>query len=213
MSDVTIRKLLNHFFPDPHIPLEHASPYTLLIAVLLSAQATDLSVNKVTPALFKKASTPQGMVALKDEEIQEIIRPVGLSKRKTQAILALSHLLIERHDGKVPQTFEELEALPGVGHKTASVVMNQAFGFPAFPVDTHIFRCAHRWGLSKGKTVEAVEKDLKNIFKEEEWGRIHLQMILYARRYCPARGHQIQACPICAALHKSHSPESENSFS
>lgn len=202
MKTETVRNLLNHYFPDPQIPLAHSSPYTLLIAVLLSAQATDVSVNKVTPALFERASTPEEMITLRYEEIQEIIRPVGLSQRKSKAIFDLSRLLLEKHRGEVPQTFEELEALPGVGHKTASVVMIQAFHHPAFPVDTHIFRCAHRWGLSKGKTVEAVERDLKKIFKQEEWGKVHLQMILYARAYCPARAHQIENCPICLALNE-----------
>lgn len=195
-----IRRLLNQYFPDPQIPLRHKDPYTLLIAVLLSAQSTDATVNRITPLLFAKASTPEQMAALTLEQIQEIIKPAGLSPTKSKAIKMLSRQLIEKHQGKVPCTFEELEALPGVGHKTASVVMVQAFHIPAFPVDTHIFRCAHRWGLSKGKTVEAVEKDLKKIFNQDEWGRIHLQIILYARKYCPARAHMIENCPICDIL-------------
>lgn len=195
-----IRRLLNQYFPDPQIPLRHKDPYTLLIAVLLSAQSTDATVNRITPLLFAKASTPEQMAVLTLEQIQEIIKPAGLSPTKSKAIKMLSRQLIEKHQGKVPCTFEELEALPGVGHKTASVVMVQAFHIPAFPVDTHIFRCAHRWGLSKGKTVEAVEKDLKKIFNQDEWGRIHLQIILYARKYCPARAHMIENCPICDIL-------------
>ncbi|MCC5832741.1 MAG: endonuclease III [Chlamydiales bacterium] len=195
-----VRRLLNHYFPDPEIPLHHRDPFTLLIAVLLSAQSTDAMVNRVTPLLFAQASTPEEMAALSLEMILEIIKPVGLSPTKAKAIKALSQQLLEKHQGKVPRTFEELEALPGVGHKTASVVMVQAFHLPAFPVDTHIYRCAHRWGLSKGKSVEAVEKDLKKIFHEDEWGRVHLQIILYARKYCPARGHIIEKCPICSAL-------------
>lgn len=196
----TVRHLLNQYFPNPEIPLRHCDPYTLLIAVLLSAQSTDAMVNRVTPDLFAKASTPEKMAGLAVEEIQEIIKPVGLSPTKARAIKKLSWQLMETHGGKVPCTFEELEGLAGVGHKTASVVMVQAFHLPAFPVDTHIYRCAHRWGLSKGKTVEAVEKDLKKNFNREEWGRIHLQIILYARKFCPARGHKIEKCPICSAL-------------
>ncbi len=202
MSAATVRELLNTYFPDPGIPLQHKSPYTLLIAVLLSAQSTDAMVNRVTPELFEKASTPEQMVKLTVEEIQKIIKPVGLSPTKSRAIWELSRLLLERHKGEVPDTLQELEALPGVGHKTASVVLVQAFHKPAFPVDTHIYRCAHRWGLSKGKNVVEVEKDLKDIFDESEWGRVHLQIILYARKYCPARGHKVEECPICHTLHQ-----------
>ncbi len=200
MTVDVVRRILNEYFPDPAIPLQHESPYTLLIAVLLSAQSTDAMVNRITPELFAKASTPEEMVKLTVVLIQKIIRPIGLSPKKARAIHTLSQLLIERHEGQVPETFEELEALPGVGHKTASVVMVQAFNLPAFPVDTHIYRCAHRWGLSEGKSVEAVEKDLKRLFDKSEWGRAHLQIILYARKYCPARGHEVEACPICSAL-------------
>jgi len=200
MSVATVRRLLNKYVPNPHIPLRHRSSYTLLIAVLLSARATDAMVNQVTPELFERASTPEQMVKLTVAEIQKIIKPIGLSPQKARAIKKLSELLIEKHKGKVPKTLKELEALPGVGHKTASVVMVQAFDLPAFPVDTHIFRCARRWGLSKGKSVTVVEKDLKEIFKEKEWGRLHLQIILYARKYCPARGHKVEDCPICSAL-------------
>lgn len=195
-----IRRLLNKYVPRPHIPLRHNSPYTLLIAVLLSARSTDAMVNRVTPELFELASTPEEMRHLNVAQIQQIIKPVGLSPQKARAIKELSRLLVEKHGGEVPRTFSELEALPGVGHKTASVVMVQAFGLPAFPVDTHIFRCARRWGLSKGKTVTAVERDLKKKFKKEEWGRIHLQIIHYARTYCPARGHKVKECPICSTL-------------
>lgn len=200
MTAAIVRKLLNQYVPNPDIPLKHQSPYTLLIAVLLSARSTDAMVNRVTPELFAKASTPEQMVELTVQQIQKIIKPIGLSPQKARAIKALSHILIEKYGGQVPQTLKELEALPGVGHKTASVVSVQAFHLPAFPVDTHIFRCAHRWGLSKGKTVRTVEEDLKKIFHESEWGRIHLQIILYARRYCPARGHIIEECPICSAI-------------
>ncbi len=200
MSAATVRRLLNKYIPRPTIPLRHTSHYTLLIAVLLSARSTDAMVNRVTPELFELASTPEEMVKLTVAQIQKIIKPVGLSPQKARAIKELSRLLLEHHNGKVPRTFKELEALPGVGHKTASVVLVQAFDIPAFPVDTHIFRCARRWGLSKGKSVTAVERDLKEIFKEEEWGRLHLQIIHYARKYCPARTHKVADCPICRSL-------------
>jgi len=195
-----IQKLLNHYFPDPPIPLHFRNSYTLLIAVLLSARSTDAMVNKVTPKLFAHAETAEEMIKLDEEEIRKIIRPCGLSPQKARAILGLSQILVEKFNGEVPQTFEELESLPGVGHKTASVVLAQAFKIPAFPVDTHIFRCARRWGLSKGKSVTQVEKDLRKIFPKEEWIRIHLQIIYYARRFCPARCHHIKTCPICLAL-------------
>lgn len=195
-----IQKTLTSLFPHPQVPLIHTSHYTLLIAVLLSAQCTDERVNKITPKLFAKARTPQGMVKLSIEEIEEIIRPCGLSKTKAKAIWNLSKKLIENFKGKVPQTFEELESLPGVGHKTASVVMTQAFYKPAFPVDTHIHRCAKRWGLSKGKTVVQTEKDLKALFPKEMWHDLHLQIIYFARQYCPARGHHKEHCPICNRL-------------
>lgn len=195
-----IQKLLNHYFPEPQIPLRHHDHYTLLIAVVLSARSTDAMVNRITPALFSKASTSQQMAELTVEEIRAIIKPCGLSPQKAKALKALSEQLIEKYKGEVPHTFEELESLPGVGHKTASVVMSQAFNIPAFPVDTHIFRCARRWGLSSGKTVTAVEKDLKLCFARQEWIRLHLQMIYYARAFCPARSHHIDDCPICHAL-------------
>jgi endonuclease III len=195
-----IKEMLDTFYPDPPIPLKHRDPYTLLIAVLLSAQCTDARVNKITPILFKKADTPKAMFRLKPSEIEEIIRPCGLSGRKSQAIWSLSQILEEKHGGEVPNTFEELEALPGVGHKTASVIMAQSFGVPAFPVDTHIHRLAKRWGLSSGKTVVQTEKDLKKLFNKEDWIKLHLQMIYFAREYCPALRHKQEQCPICSRV-------------
>ncbi len=192
-----IRNILQKLYPEPAIPLEHIDPYTLLIAVLLSAQCTDARVNKITPLLFKKAQTPQEMIQLKISEIEEIIRPCGLAPRKAKGIWELSKIIIDKYDGKVPDTFQGLEALPCVGHKTASVVMAQAFKQPAFPIDTHIHRCAHRWGLSSGKTVEQTEKDLKKLFKKTDWNKLHLQIIYFAREYCPARCHDVTHCPIC----------------
>ncbi|HEY5235242.1 MAG TPA: endonuclease III [Rhabdochlamydiaceae bacterium] len=196
-----IQKILQDHFPRPAIPLSHTDPYTLLIAVVLSARNTDAKVNQITPHLFKLASTPQEMVRLTIPEIQKIIKPCGLSPTKAKNIWHLSKILIEKYKGKVPKSFEELEELPGVGHKTASVVMAQAFHVPAFPVDTHIYRCARRWGLSNGKTVEKVEEDLKKLFSRKDWIKIHLQIIYFARKYCPARGKHID-CPICKSLIK-----------
>lgn len=193
-----IVKILDELYPNPPIPLDHSSDYTLLVAVLLSAQCTDVRVNQVTPFLFAKADTPEKMITLSVDEIREIIRPCGLSPRKSKAIYDLSHILIDQHNGQVPNTFEELEALPGVGHKTASVVMIQAFGMPAFPVDTHIHRLGYRWGLSTGKNVEKTEADLKRIFPKDKWIKLHLQIIYFGREYCPARGHDPEACPICS---------------
>ncbi|MCB9070196.1 MAG: endonuclease III [Calditrichae bacterium] len=193
-----IAEILNRLYPNPPIPLKHEDAYTLLIAVLLSAQCTDERVNKVTPMLFDRAKTPAKMVTLAVADIQEIIRPCGLSPRKSKAIYELSQILLDKFDGEVPATFEDLEALPGVGHKTASVVMTQAFGVPSFPVDTHIHRLAYRWGLSSGKNVEQTEKDLKAIFSPESWAKLHLQIIYFGREYCPARGHNPQECPICS---------------
>jgi endonuclease III len=195
-----VKRLLNEYFPEPKIPLNHQDPYTLLIAVVLSARSTDAMVNRVTPALFAKASSPEQMVRLTVDEIRTFIKPCGLSPQKAKAIKELSKQLIEKHDSQVPHTFEELEDLPGVGHKTASVVMAQAFNIPAFPVDTHIFRCARRWKLSSGTSPTAVERDLKALFSKEDWIRLHLQIIYYARAYCPARGHSLSTCPICSAL-------------
>ena len=192
-----IAKKLEELYPVTPIPLEHRDPYTLLVAVLLSAQCTDERVNKVTPHLFDLAATPHEMVEQEVEDIKAIIRPCGLSPRKSKAIYDLSQILIEKHGGEVPQNFEDLEALPGVGHKTASVVMSQAFGFPAFPVDTHIHRLAYRWTLSTGKNVEKTEADLKRLFPKESWNKLHLQIIFFGREYCPARGHDPRVCPIC----------------
>jgi endonuclease-3 len=192
--------LLDRLYPDPAIPLRHENPFTLCIAVLLSAHTTDRAVNKVTPELFRRASTPQAMVRLTPAQIEAIIRPVGLAPTKSRNIWNLSRLLLEQHGGKLPETLEELEALPGVGHKTASVVLVQAFGRPAFPVDTHIHRLAQRWGLSNGKNVVQTEKDLKRLFPEEEWGRRHLQFIYCGREHCPARGHDPARCAACSTL-------------
>ena len=184
-------KKLENLFPEVPIPLNHKDPYTLLIAVLLSAQCTDERVNQITPNLFKKADNPYDMINLSIEEIKEIIRPCGLSPMKSKGIYGLSKIIIEKHNGLVPKTFEDLEDLPGVGHKTASVVMSQAFGFPAFPVDTHIHRLMYRWGLSNGSNVKQTEKDAKRIFPQENWNKLHLQIIFYARQYSPARGWDI----------------------
>lgn len=197
---LAIAKILNEYYPNPPIPLKHTSDYTLLIAVLLSARCTDARVNQITPTLFAKASTPEQMIKLSIPEIQQIIRPCGLSPRKANDIWTLSQILIEKYGGAVPQSFAELEQLPGVGHKTASVVMCQAFGVPAFPIDTHIFRCARRWGLSTGKTPEKVERDLKKLFPISSWIKLHLQIIYFAREFCPARGHNAAECPICSLI-------------
>ena len=183
---------LEELYPETPVPLNHEDAYTLLIAVLLSAQCTDERVNRITPLLFKEAKTPEVMVHLSTDEIREIIKPCGLSPTKSKAIWNLSNILIEKYDGEVPQTFEELEALPGVGHKTASVVMSQAFDVPAFPVDTHIHRLMYRWGLSSGKNVEQTEKDAKRLFPKELWNKLHLQIIFYAREYSPARGLDLE---------------------
>ena len=179
---------LNKLYPTIPIPLEHKDPYTLLIAVLMSAQSTDVRVNQITPLLFEKADNPYDMVKLSVEEIRDIIRPVGLSPMKSKGIHGLSRILIEKHNGKVPQTYEELEALPAVGHKTAAVVLSQAFGIPAFPVDTHIHRLMYRWNLSNGRNVVQTEKDAKRLFPKELWNDLHLQIIWYGREYSPARG-------------------------
>lgn len=195
-----IGTILDALFPDPAIPLEHHDAFTLLIAVLLSAQCTDARVNTVTPALFEMANTAHKMAQCKIEDIEQIIRPCGLAPTKAKAISKLSQMLVERYGGEVPQSFEQLEELPGVGHKTASVVMAQAFHIPAFPVDTHIHRCALRWGLSSGKSVEQTELALKQLFPKKDWIRRHLQIIYFARRYCPARQHDPNRCPICSWL-------------
>ena len=193
-----ISAILDELFPAVDIPLEHEDPFTLLVAVVLSAQTTDKLVNAVTPALFARAPTPKRMAALPVEEIQALIRRIGLAQGKAKNLKRLSQLLEENHGGRVPRTLEELEALPGVGHKTASVVLNQAFGLPAFPVDTHIHRLAARWGLSSGKNVETTERYLKRVFPEESWGKVHLQIIYFGRQYCPALYHDLEACPICS---------------
>lgn len=193
-----ILHILDTLFPNPEIPLAHTSPYTLLIAVLLSAQCTDARVNQVTPLLFAKAATPDAMLFLSIPEIAAIIRPCGLSNVKAKAIWNLSKILLEKHNGKVPASFASLEELPGVGHKTASVVMSQAFHKSAFPVDTHIHRCAKRWGLSSGKNVVETEKDLKRLIPKPLWNKVHLQIIYFARTYCPAKGHDPNRCPICS---------------
>lgn len=193
-----IAAILEGLYPETPIPLEHQDPYTLLVAVVLSAQCTDVRVNQVTPYLFAEADNPQDMAEMDVQDIETIIRPCGLAPRKAIAIRDLSRILVDQHRGDVPQSFEALEALPGVGHKTASVVMSQAFGVPAFPVDTHIHRLAWRWGLSNGKNVEQTEKDLKALFPKEKWNTLHLQIIYFGREHCPARGHNPNVCPICS---------------
>jgi len=195
-----IRDYLDNKYPESPIPLDHKDPYTLLVAVLLSAQCTDVRVNKITPALFKLADNPFDMAKKKVERIQTIIRPCGLSPRKSQAISGLSNILVNQYDGIVPQDIEALETLPGVGHKTASVVMSQAFGVPAFPVDTHIHRLAQRWKLTSGKNVVQTERDLKRLFPESSWNRLHLQIIFYGREYCSAHGCDGTKCPLCRKL-------------
>ena len=186
-----VMKELEKLYPETPVPLDHYSAYTLLIAVLLSAQCTDERVNKITPALFAKADMPEDMIQLSVDEIREIIKPCGLSPRKSRAIYDLSHILINEHDGQVPADFEALERLPGVGHKTASVVMAQAFGVPAFPVDTHIHRLMYRWGLTNGKNVEQTEKDAKKLFPKSAWNKLHLQIIFYGRSHSPARSPKL----------------------
>ena len=197
VNALEIANILDKLYPETPIPLNHKDNYTLLIAVLLSAQCTDERVNKITPILFAKADNPFDMVKLSVEEIKTIIRPCGLSPRKSKAIHKLSKIIIEKHQGIVPNSFEYLEELPGVGHKTASVVMAQAFGIPAFPVDTHIHRLAYRWKLTNGKNVDQTEKDLKRLYPKELWNKLHLQIIFFGREYCPARSHKPETCPIC----------------
>ncbi|MEA2568964.1 MAG: endonuclease [Acidobacteriota bacterium] len=197
-----IGEILDRLYPEPPIPLVHRDPFTLLVAVVLSAQTTDAQVNKVTPALFAKASTPEQMAKLTPEQILSAIRSCGLAPSKAKNVQRLAQMLVEEHGGKVPRDLEALEKLPGVGHKTASVVMSQAFGVPAFPVDTHIHRLAERWRLSNGKSVEQTERDLKKLYPPEEWGRRHLQFIYFGREYCPARGHDPAICPICSLYGK-----------
>lgn len=189
---------LEELYPETPVPLDHTDAYTLLIAVLLSAQCTDERVNLITPHLFAKANNPYDMIKMSVEEIKAIIRPCGLSPMKSKGIHGLSHILIDKHSGQVPDNFPDLEELPAVGHKTASVVMSQAFGVPAFPVDTHIHRLAVRWGLSQGKSVDQVEKDCKRLFPRELWNKLHLQIIFFGREFCPARGHDPIECPLCS---------------
>jgi endonuclease-3 len=193
-----IQNQLDELYPELIAPLRYDDPYTLLIAVLLSAQCTDARVNQVTPKLFARASTPQQMTKLSVSQIREIIKPCGLSPQKARAIAELSQVLVDDYAGRVPESFEELEALRGVGHKTAGVVMVQAFGHPAFPVDTHVHRLSGRWGLSRAANVVQTERDLKALFAADTWGRVHLQMIYFGREHCPARGHDLANCPICS---------------
>jgi len=198
-ADFVARRLAE-LYPETPVPLDHRDPYTLLVAVLLSAQCTDKRVNQVTPHLWAVADNPRAMAQVPVERIQAIVRPCGLSPQKAKAISGLSNLLLERHGGEVPRTFEELEALPGVGHKTASVVMAQAFGVPAFPVDTHIHRLAQRWKLSGGRNVEQTERDLKQLFPRDQWNALHLRIIFYGREHCTARGCDGTVCEICRTL-------------
>ena len=193
-----IQAFLDELYPAPAIPLRHENPFTLLVAVILSAQCTDARVNATTPELFELASTPEAMARASLAQIRAIIRPCGLAPSKAKAIKESARLIVERHAGAVPRTFEELEALPGVGHKTAGVVLSQAFGLPAFPVDTHIHRLAARWGLSRGESVQQTERDLKALFPPESWGKLHKQIIYFGREHCPARGHDLAGCPICS---------------
>ena len=196
-----IQRRLDALYPDPPIPLEHRDPYTLLVAVLLSAQCTDKRVNQVTPGLFRLADTPEQMARVPVARIEQAIRTCGLAPRKARAISELSRILVEQHGGNVPRSFEALEALPGVGHKTASVVMCQAFGEPAFPVDTHIHRLAQRWGLTRGRNVRQTETDLKKLFPPDRWNRLHLQIIYYGREHCTARGCDGTRCDLCRTLY------------
>jgi endonuclease III len=198
-----VAKRLAKLYPQTPIPLDHTDPFTLLVAVVLSAQCTDKKVNEVTPSLFRLASTPQQMAELKVEQVYQLIRQLGLAPQKSKALVGLSKMIVEKHQGQVPRTFEGLEELPGVGHKTASVVMAQSFGVPAFPVDTHIHRLAKRWKLSVGKSVEQVEKDLKKVFPEKDWNKLHLRIIFYGREHCTARGCDGKTCPICLELRKN----------
>ena len=206
-----IAKQLDAFYPETPVPLDHGDPYTLLVAVLLSAQCTDIRVNEVTPKLWAHGTTPAEIAALPLPTIRRIVTPCGLGPQKSKAIKTLSKTLVDDYASQVPQSFEALEALPGVGHKTASVVMSQAFGVPAFPVDTHIHRLAARWGLSSGRNVVQTERDLKKLFPESAWNRLHLQIIFFGREHCPARGHDLAQCPICswAATKKRMAEESK----
>ena len=210
-----VQQILDTLYPEPPVPLEHRDPFTLLVAVLLSAQSTDKKVNEVTPALFAEAPDPAALAALGEDRIRYLIRQIGLTNTKAKNLAALGRRLRDEHGGRVPADLAALEALPGVGHKTASVVMAQAFGVPAFPVDTHIHRLAARWGLSKGTTVERTEKDLKALFPRERWNTLHLQIIYFGREHCPARYHDLSSCPICswAATKKRIAEEAKASAS
>jgi len=205
-----IQRVLDELVPEVPIPLAHRDPFTLLVAVVLSAQTTDKKVNEVTPELFRRAPTPAALARLPVREVYELIRQVGLAPAKSKALVGLARQLVDAHGGAVPRTFEELEELPGVGHKTASVVLSQAFGVPTFPVDTHIHRLAERWGLSSGRSVVQTERDLKRLFPPEAWGKLHLQLIYFGRGYCPARGHDPTRCPICSfATPRARRPRAE----
>jgi endonuclease-3 len=193
-----IGEILDRLYPQPPIPLGHRDPFTLLVAVVLSAQTTDAQVNRVTPALFRRASTPAALARMPEHEILKLIRSCGLAPSKARRLKQMAQAIVEQYDGAIPRDIDELEKLPGVGHKSASVVMTQAFDEAAFPVDTHIHRLAARWGLSNGKNVVKTESDLKKLFPREEWGKRHLQMIYFGREYCPARNHDMGACPICS---------------
>lgn len=195
-----IPTILDHLFPDPPIPLNHTNPFSFLVAVMLSAQCTDVKVNQVTPLLFESGNTPWRLLELGHARIEQILKPLGLYKTKAKNIVSLCQILIDKYEGNIPNTLEELKSLPGVGHKTASCVVSQIFKIPAFAVDTHIHRLAKKWNLSQARTVEETEKDLKELFAKETWNRRHLQIIYYARAYCPARAHDINRCPICKAL-------------
>lgn len=195
-----IGEILDRLYPQPPIPLQHVDPFTLLVAVVLSAQTTDAQVNRVTPALFRRAPTPQKLAAMSEHDILKLIRSCGLAPGKAKNLKKLAQMLVDEHGGKVPADMDALERLPGVGHKTASVVMSQAFGQPAFPVDTHIHRLAGRWKLSKAKNVEQTERDLKKLFPPAEWGKRHLQFIYFGREYCPARSHEEETCPVCGTV-------------
>lgn len=195
-----IQSVLDQYFPNPPIPLQHKDPYTLLIAVVLSAQNTDDKVNKVTPRLFKLADSPEKMAQCDPKIVEEIIRPCGLARTKSQSLVNLSQKILQDFAGKVPQSIAELKTLPGVGQKTASVVVSQAFQIPAFAVDTHIHRCLHRWGISDGTSVEKTESDAKRVFPKKDWIKTHLQIIYFARKFCPARKHDVESCPICREL-------------
>ncbi len=210
-----IQEILDQLHPEVPIPLDHVDPFTLLVAVVLSAQTTDKKVNEVTPALFQRAPTPAVMAKVPVDEIRELIREIGLAPQKAKRLQQMAEILVDRHGGEVPNSFDELEALPGVGHKTASVVRSQAFGLPAFPVDTHIHRLAERWGLSNGSSVKRTEDDLKRVFPEDAWNKLHLQIIYFGREHCPALYHDLDACPICswAATNKKKAEEAKRNLS